>query len=56
MIEVAMFGAGRIGKIHGANLAAQPGIKLRYVVDASAVAASDLANAMARKSWMPRLR
>ena len=26
MIEVAMFGAGRIGKIHGANLAAQPGV------------------------------
>ena len=43
MIEVAMFGAGRIGKIHGANLAAQPGARLRYVVDVSAVAAGEVA-------------
>src|SRR6267142_4271164 len=43
MIEVAMFGAGRIGKIHGANLAAQPGVKLRYVVDVSAAVAGELA-------------
>jgi len=43
MIEVAMFGAGRIGKIHGANLAAQPGVRLRYVVDVSAVAAGEVA-------------
>jgi len=43
MIEVAMFGAGRIGKIHGANLAAQPGVKLRYVVDVNAAAAGELA-------------
>jgi len=46
MIEVAMFGAGRIGKIHGANLAAQPGVKLRYVVDVSAAAAGDLHSGM----------
>jgi myo-inositol 2-dehydrogenase/D-chiro-inositol 1-dehydrogenase len=43
MIEVALFGAGRIGKIHGANLAAQPGVKLRYVVDVNAAAAGELA-------------
>ena len=43
MIEVAMFGAGRIGKIHGANVAAQPGVRLRYVVDVSAAAAGELA-------------
>jgi len=43
MIEVALFGAGRIGKIHGANLAAQSGVKLRYVVDVSAPAAAELA-------------
>jgi myo-inositol 2-dehydrogenase/D-chiro-inositol 1-dehydrogenase len=43
MIEVAMFGAGRIGKIHGANVAAQPDVRLRYVVDVSAAAAGELA-------------
>src|SRR5579859_5513586 len=43
MYEVALFGAGRIGKIHGANLAAQPGIRLRYVVDVNAAAAAELA-------------
>ena len=53
MIEVAMFGAGRIGKIHGANLAAQPGVKLRYVVDVSAAAAANWRNAMAPRSRMP---
>ena len=44
MIEVAMFGAGRIGKIHGANVAAQPGVRMRYVVDVNAAAASELAH------------
>jgi predicted dehydrogenase len=33
MTAVALFGAGRIGKIHAANLAAQPGARLKYVVD-----------------------
>ena len=42
-MEVALFGAGRIGKIHAANLAAQPGVELKYVVDVSASAASELA-------------
>lgn len=42
-MDVALFGAGRIGKIHAANLAAQPGVKLKYVVDVSASAASELA-------------
>ena len=36
MTEVALFGAGRIGKIHAGNLARQPGVKLRYVVDVDA--------------------
>src|SRR5882672_905550 len=49
MIEVAMFGAGRIGKIHGANLAAQPGVKLRYVVDVNAAAAGELAQRLGAK-------
>ncbi|HEM7799521.1 inositol 2-dehydrogenase [Burkholderia cenocepacia] len=42
-IEVALFGAGRIGKIHAANLARQPGVRLRYVVDVNEQAASELA-------------
>ncbi|WP_300759365.1 inositol 2-dehydrogenase [Janthinobacterium sp.] len=43
MIEVALFGAGRIGKIHAANLAAQPGVRFKYVVDVNQEAASTLA-------------
>jgi len=49
MIEVALFGAGRIGKIHGGNLAAQPGVKLKYVVDVNAPAAAELAQRHAGK-------
>lgn len=33
MIDIALFGAGRIGKIHAANLVRQPGVRLKYVVD-----------------------
>lgn len=43
MIEVALFGAGRIGKIHAANLASQPGVRFKYVVDVNADAAATLA-------------
>ena len=43
MIEVALFGAGRIGKIHAANLAAQPGVQFKYVVDVHQEAAAALA-------------
>ena len=43
MIEVALFGAGRIGKIHAANLAAQAGVQFKYVVDVNQEAASALA-------------
>lgn len=43
MIDVSLFGAGRIGAIHAANLAAHPAAQLRYVVDVNAVAASELA-------------
>ena len=42
-IDVAVFGAGRIGKIHAANLARQPGVRLRYVVDVNREAAAALA-------------
>lgn len=43
MIDVAIFGAGRIGKIHAGNLVRQGGVRLRYVVDPDAKAAADLA-------------
>ncbi len=43
MIEVALFGAGRIGRIHAANVARQPGARLRCVVDVFPNAAGELA-------------
>jgi len=43
MTEVAIFGAGRIGKIHAGNLVRQPGVHLKYVVDPDAKAAAALA-------------
>ncbi len=43
MTDVALFGAGCIGKIHAGNLVRQPGVKLKYVVDVNAAAAAELA-------------
>lgn len=43
MTEVAIFGAGRIGKIHAGNLVQQPGAHLKYVVDPDGNAAAALA-------------
>jgi myo-inositol 2-dehydrogenase / D-chiro-inositol 1-dehydrogenase len=43
MIEVALFGAGRIGKIHASNVARLADVKLKYVVDVNATAAAELA-------------
>ncbi len=43
MMEVALFGAGRIGKIHAGNLVRQPGVRLKYVSDVNAQAAQELA-------------
>jgi ornithine cyclodeaminase/alanine dehydrogenase-like protein (mu-crystallin family) len=43
MKNVAIFGAGRIGRIHASNLAALPGVTLQYVCDPMASAAADLA-------------
>jgi myo-inositol 2-dehydrogenase / D-chiro-inositol 1-dehydrogenase len=42
-LEIAQFGAGRIGQIHAANIAAMKGVRLRYVVDVNADAAQKLA-------------
>ncbi len=49
MIEVALFGAGRIGSIHAGNLARQPGVKLKYVVDVNRAAAVELASKHRRR-------
>jgi myo-inositol 2-dehydrogenase/D-chiro-inositol 1-dehydrogenase len=43
MIEVAVFGAGRIGSIHAGNVAAIEGVNLACVVDPNAAAAEALA-------------
>ena len=43
MKNVAIFGAGRIGRIHASNLAALPGVKLKYVCDPNSAAASEMA-------------
>ena len=40
MKNIAVFGAGRIGRIHATNLAAQPGVKLKSVCDAVPAAAA----------------
>jgi myo-inositol 2-dehydrogenase/D-chiro-inositol 1-dehydrogenase len=41
--HVAVFGAGRIGRIHAGNLAALPGVSLRFVCDPVAESAANLA-------------
>src|ERR1700716_1386420 len=43
MKNVALFGAGRIGRIHGSNIAALPGVKLKYVCDPFGDSAAQLA-------------
>ena len=41
MKNVAVFGAGRIGRIHAANLAALPGVALKFVCDPMGDAAEE---------------
>lgn len=41
MIELAVFGAGRIGQVHALNLAALPGVRLKHLVDPVASDARD---------------
>jgi myo-inositol 2-dehydrogenase/D-chiro-inositol 1-dehydrogenase len=43
MLEIAQFGAGRIGQIHASNIAALKDARLRYVIDVNAEAAQKLA-------------
>jgi myo-inositol 2-dehydrogenase/D-chiro-inositol 1-dehydrogenase len=42
-LQIAQFGAGRIGQIHASNIAASKNARLRYVVDVNAEAAKKLA-------------
>jgi myo-inositol 2-dehydrogenase/D-chiro-inositol 1-dehydrogenase len=44
MIRFALFGAGFIGQVHGANLATNPRTKLHYIYDVNAEAAHKLAS------------
>jgi predicted dehydrogenase len=50
-IDVAVFGAGRIGKIHAANLAKQPGVRLKYVVDVNKEAAASHWPRFTARKW-----
>ncbi|HJU24726.1 MAG TPA: Gfo/Idh/MocA family oxidoreductase, partial [Casimicrobiaceae bacterium] len=44
MIEVALFGAGRIGNIHAGNVARDSRTRLKYVIDVDGNAAETLAS------------
>jgi myo-inositol 2-dehydrogenase / D-chiro-inositol 1-dehydrogenase len=50
MIDIALFGAGRIGTIHAGNIARQPGITLKYVVDVDRAAGEALAKTHAAQT------
>lgn len=45
-INLCLFGAGRIGEIHGANIAAHRDATLKYVVDVDSAAAARLASGL----------
>ena len=49
MIRFAQFGAGFIGKIHGANIAKHPQAELAYIYDVNTAAAEQLAAQMGAK-------
>jgi myo-inositol 2-dehydrogenase/D-chiro-inositol 1-dehydrogenase len=46
MKNVALFGAGRIGRIHGGNAAALPGVSLKWVCDPLSDSAAQLAQSL----------
>jgi myo-inositol 2-dehydrogenase/D-chiro-inositol 1-dehydrogenase len=50
MHDIAIFGAGRIGKIHAANAVRDGRLRLKYVVDPIAAAADALADATGAKA------
>jgi myo-inositol 2-dehydrogenase/D-chiro-inositol 1-dehydrogenase len=49
MIKFAQFGAGFIGKVHGANIASHPQSELTYIYDVNAAAAEELAAKLGAK-------
>jgi len=49
MLAIGLLGAGRIGRIHGGNVAANPRARLAAVADADAAAAQSLAEAHGAK-------
>jgi myo-inositol 2-dehydrogenase/D-chiro-inositol 1-dehydrogenase len=53
MKNVALFGAGRIGRIHGGNAVALPGVVLRYVCDPVEASAAQLAQALGAQVGTP---
>ena len=53
MKNIAVFGAGRIGRIHAANAAALPGVSLKFVCDPLADAAATLAQALGAQVSTP---
>jgi myo-inositol 2-dehydrogenase / D-chiro-inositol 1-dehydrogenase len=50
MISFALFGAGRIGKVHAHNLVRDRDASLRYVVDVNASAATELAESVGART------
>lgn len=50
MYSIALIGAGRIGKVHGANVQRHPELSLKYVVDHIATAAESLADSLNSKA------
>jgi myo-inositol 2-dehydrogenase/D-chiro-inositol 1-dehydrogenase len=53
MTTVALFGAGRIGRIHGSNIAALPGVNLKYVCDPFGDNAAQLAQQLGAQVSTP---
>ena len=55
MKNVAVLGAGRIGRIHATNLAALPGVTLKFVCDPAGSAAADLAAQLGAQVATPEI-
>jgi len=53
MKNAAVFGAGRIGRIHATNAAALPGVSLRFICDPVPDAAASLAHALGAQVSTP---
>jgi myo-inositol 2-dehydrogenase/D-chiro-inositol 1-dehydrogenase len=49
MLDIAVLGAGRIGRIHAGNIAAHPGARLAGIADPDTAAATRLATALATR-------